>query len=110
MIVAIGLLPLHRKIAAVLVAFVLLGISLPRVYLGGHYPIDVIASVVLAIASCLAVHSLSRLSRVQALLNWAGTRGLWSEILIFLSSFELGNGFQGTMATISMSRHLSRLF
>jgi hypothetical protein len=110
MIVAIGFLPLHRGIATALIVFALVGISLPRVYLGGHYPLDVVASVVLAVASYLAVQALSSISRVQALLNWAGTRGLWSECLIFFSSFELGNGFQGTMLTVSMSSHLSRLF
>jgi membrane-associated phospholipid phosphatase len=109
MIVAMGLLPVHRRLAKALIAFVLVGIALPRIYLGGHYPIDVIASIVLAIASCLAVQVLGAMPRVQALLNWAATRGIWTECAIFFWSFELGSGFRGTLATITMLRHLPRL-
>ena len=65
LIVAIGLLPLHRKIGAILIAFVLVAISLPRIYVGGHYPIDVAASAVLAVACYWVVRALSSLARVQ---------------------------------------------
>jgi undecaprenyl-diphosphatase len=110
MIVAMGLLPLHRRLAAALIAFVLVGISLPRIYLGGHYPIDVIASIVVAIASYLAVQAVSSTPRVQARLNWASSRGLCTDCVIFLWSFELGSGFRGTLVTLTMVRHLARLW
>ena len=110
LIVAIGLLPLHRKIGTILVAFVFLAISLPRIYVGGHYPIDMAASVVLAIVCYCAVRALSLLPRVQAILGWAASRGLWSECIIFLWSFELGDGFRGTLMTVATLRHLSRFF
>jgi undecaprenyl-diphosphatase len=108
LIVAVGLLPLHRRLAAALIAFVFVAISLPRIYLGGHYPIDVAVSIVLAIASYSFVCALSSLPSIQAGLNWVGARGLWSECLIFLWSLELGSGFRGTMATVTMLRHLPR--
>jgi len=108
LIVAIGLLPLHRKIAAALVAFVIVAISLPRIYVGGHYPIDVAASVVLAIVCYLAVRALRSLPQVQAVLSWAASRGLWSECAIFLWSFELGDGFRGTLTTVKALRQLAR--
>jgi membrane-associated phospholipid phosphatase len=108
MIVAVGLLPLHRRIATVLITFVIVGISLPQIYVGGHYPIDVVASIVLAITSYLTVQAWSSTPRVQALLNWAGTRGLSTECFIFLWSFELGSGFRGALATVAMLRNLHR--
>jgi len=110
LIVAVGLLPLHRKIAAMLIAFVFMAISLPRIYLGGHYPIDVAASIVLAITSYFIVRALSSLRPLDAGLNWLGTRGLWSEGVVFLWSLELGSGFRGTLATFTMLRHLPQLW
>jgi membrane-associated phospholipid phosphatase len=110
LIVAIGLLPLHRKIGAILVAFVFVAISLPRIYVGGHFPIDVAASAVLAVACYWVVRALSLLARVQAVLSWAASRGLWSEFAIFLWSFELGDGFRGTLMTAKILRQLARFF
>ena len=100
LVVAIGLLPLHRKIGAVLIPFVFVAVSLPRIYVGGHYPIDVVASTVLALACFWAVRASSLLAQIQAVLSWAASRGLWSECAIFLWSFELGDGFRGTLVTV----------
>jgi membrane-associated phospholipid phosphatase len=108
LIVAIGLLPLHRKIAAILIAFVFVAISLPRIYVGGHYPIDVAVSAILAVACYWVVRTLSLLARVQAVLSWAASRGLWSECAVFLWSFELGDGFRGTLMTFKTLRQLAR--
>jgi membrane-associated phospholipid phosphatase len=110
LIVALGLFPLHRKIGALLVAFVFIGLSLPRIYVGGHYPIDVAASVVLAIVCYFAVRALGSLPRVQAVLSWAASRGVWSECAVFLWSFELGDGFRGTLMAVKALRQLARFF
>jgi undecaprenyl-diphosphatase len=110
LIVAIGLLSLHRKIGAILIAFVFVAISLPRIYVGGHYPIDVAASAILAVACYSVVRALSLVARVQAILSWAASRGLWSECAIFLWSFELGDGFRGTLLTVKTLRQLARFF
>jgi membrane-associated phospholipid phosphatase len=110
LIVAIGLLPLHRKIGAILVAFVFVAISLPRIYVGGHYPIDVAASAVLAVACYWVVRASSSLARVQAVVSWAASRGLWSECAIFLWSFELGGGFRGMLMTFKSLRQVARIF
>jgi hypothetical protein len=56
------------------------------------------------------VRALSLLARVQAVLSWAASRGLWSEFAIFLWSFELGDGFRGTMMTAKILRQLARFF
>jgi len=110
LIVAIGLLPLHRKVGAILIAFVFVTISLPRIYVGGHYPIDVAASAVLAVACYWVVRALSLLARFRAILSWAASRGLLSECAIFLWSFELGDGFRGTLMTVKTLRQLARFF
>ena len=46
-IVAWGLWPLHRATALALAVLVIPLIAIPRVYVGGHYPIDIVASVLL---------------------------------------------------------------
>ena len=95
-VMAAGLWPLSRKCSAILCAWVLLAVSLPRVYVGGHYPTDVLASVVMALAflwlawrageSRWGIRSLDRIAM----------SGSWIELAIFFWLFELGEGFRGS--------------
>ena len=76
LIVAIGLHPLHRKIGAILIAFVLVAISLPQIYVGGHYPIDVAASAVFAVACYWRGARFEFAGASPDGMSWAASRGL----------------------------------
>jgi len=92
--VGVGLWPLNRPVSAVLTLFAVVAISLPRVYLGGHYPVDVIASLILVFAT-MGLIWLWRLP--DSMRDWLGRRsraGL-REFLLFLWLFELGEEFGG---------------
>lgn len=102
---AAGLWPINRKISAALCGWVLLTVSLPRVYIGGHYPSDVAASMVVAVAFLWLAYRIGTTRRGMALLERASGGGFWMELLMFLWLFELGEAFRsaGELA-ISMVR------
>ena len=110
LIVAIGLLPVSRKIGAFLVAFTLLAVSLPRVYIGGHYPVDVAASVILGVISWAVVWRVCLMPRMQGALAWIVSRGLWTEFFLLLWTFELGEGFRSSLMLLHVARRLAERF
>jgi undecaprenyl-diphosphatase len=92
-IVALGLWRLHRGISVALSILVVAVISVPRIYLGGHYPIDVIASLFLGAVVLLAIWQARIPPRVAHWLVQTG-KGSWvRELLLFVWLFELANGF-----------------
>jgi membrane-associated phospholipid phosphatase len=104
--VAAGFWPLRRNLSVLLAAFALACVSLPRIYLGGHYPIDVLSSCVLSICSMAAV---SRWKVPDPISHWLARRDSHTEIrdwLLFLWIFELGEGFRGTEFMIGLLHEL----
>jgi membrane-associated phospholipid phosphatase len=93
-VIAAGLWPLSRKCSAILCAWVLLAISLPRVYVGGHYPTDVVASVVIAIAFLWIAWRAGESRLGIRLLDRVASAGSWIEVAMFFWLFELGEGFR----------------
>ena len=104
-LVALGVWPLNRRLAVALILWVLAFISLPRIFVGGHYPIDVIASLVLGIAVLLPVW---RWNPEESSLQWLVTpKNTWRELVLILWLFELGEEFRGvTNALFQIKRAL----
>lgn len=95
--IAIGLFSLNRITGAVLLAAVPLIVSLPRMYVGGHYPTDVLAGLLIG----LAAYAISRLAferKLSAGILSIGSRPGWPRILlqmcVFLWILEVAVSFQ----------------
>jgi membrane-associated phospholipid phosphatase len=103
--VSAGFWPLSRRLSLLLTAAVLGLISLPRIYVGGHYPIDVLASLLLVVL----VLPLVWLWRIpQPVSNWLTSGGAGSrlrELLLILWVFELGEGFKGSTYILATMCH-----
>ena len=69
---------------------------MPRIYVGGHYPVDAIAAILLAAAAAWAARLICARPRVAALLTRTVSKGLPVETFLFLWLFELGNGFRSS--------------
>jgi len=92
---AVGFWPISRRLSVTLSILALLLVSLPRIYAGGHYPIDVLFSCALGILALISVWrwfnpaistiGLAPTQRVETICN----------LLAFLWMFELGEGFRG---------------
>jgi membrane-associated phospholipid phosphatase len=94
--VAAGLWPIHWKWSAFLAGWTLMFISLPRVYMGGHYPSDVASSVLLALGLLWLVRRAGRIPVVGKFLTGIARGGPWVEVLLFLWLFELAEGFRAS--------------
>jgi membrane-associated phospholipid phosphatase len=90
-----GLWPLKRALSVSLSLLVLACVSTPRMYLGGHYPIDIVFSCVLGFCALIWVWQWHLPDNVS---NWLTRRGSGTTVrdcLLFLWTFELGEGFRG---------------
>jgi membrane-associated phospholipid phosphatase len=99
-VMSAGLWPLSRRISAILCGWVLLGVSLPRVYIGGHYPTDVLASVAIALAFLWMAWRVGESRWGIRLLDRVALDGSWIELAVFFWLFELGEGFSSSVDLI----------
>ncbi|HVI09887.1 MAG TPA: phosphatase PAP2 family protein [Candidatus Binatia bacterium] len=106
--IAAGFWPLSRWLSSALSAFVLLAVSLPRVYVGGHYPIDVLFSCALGIVTLIVVWRWPVPPRVTRWLNESGFHAATRDWLFFLWTFELGEGFRGAEFLFDAARQIVR--
>ncbi len=95
-VMAAGLWPIQRKCSAILCGWVLLAVSFPRVYIGGHYPTDVAASLVIAIAALWVAWRAGDSRRAVQLLDRIAGGGMWVELAMFWWLFEAGEGFRSS--------------
>ncbi|MFZ0737679.1 MAG: phosphatase PAP2 family protein [Candidatus Acidiferrales bacterium] len=96
-LVAAGLWPINRRWSAALAAWAIVGVSLPRVYMGGHFPTDVISSIVLAFVFLGAARAAGETRFVAKASNRIAAGGLIIEFFLFLWLFELGEGFRASL-------------
>lgn len=103
--IAAGLWPLSRRVSLALSGAVLGLVVLPRVYVGGHYPVDVVAALALTAG---ALPLAWRWHLPQPLAKWLiekGPRTAGRELLLILFVFELGEGFKGSTYLLANIRH-----
>jgi membrane-associated phospholipid phosphatase len=96
LIVAAGVWPFKRWLSALLILWVMLAISLPRIYVGGHYPVDVLAAILLAALTLWATQHICATARISALLTRILSKGIILELCLFLWLFELAEGFRSS--------------
>lgn len=98
--IAIGIVSINRFAGGALLLAVPFLVSLPRMYVGGHYPTDVIAGFLIGLAG----YGISRIaldralsSRILAIGRHAGWRRVLLETCVFLWILEVAVGFsEGT--------------
>lgn len=94
--VAAGLWSFNRGLSFALALLTVGAVSLPRIYLGGHYPVDIAASIVLAIVCVRFIRLWQMPGAITEFLE--RKRATVREFLFILWIFELGEGFQGSMS------------
>ena len=110
-VVAAGIWTINRTASVLLSLGVLLLICLPRLYLGGHYPVDVVSSIILVLIILSAISRWKLPNRVSDYMVRGGRQGLLREILLFLWIFELAEGFDsGKYILVHTARHLLHWF
>lgn len=104
-LVAAGLWPYSRRWSVALGVWVVLGISIPRMYMGGHYPTDVLGSIVLAFAFLWIARRLGATDFCARVFARVSAGGPWVELLLFFWLFELAEGFRASLEIARMVTH-----
>ena len=83
-----------RRAGLVLLLYVLIAILFPRIYIGIHYPTDVLAGAVLGAGSVLML-SWSKIRNLWTgyVLNWIERSPAFAYAVLFLVTFEIGTLF-----------------
>lgn len=83
-----------RSAGVILLFYVVIAISLPRIYIGIHYPTDVLAGAVLGAGSVLFI-SWNKIRNLWTgrVLNWIERWPAAGYALLFLVTFEIGTWF-----------------
>jgi membrane-associated phospholipid phosphatase len=110
LIVALGIWPFKRWLSALLMLWVLVAISVTRLYVGGHYPIDVVAAILLAAIAVPIARRICATQGVSEMLSHILTKRIPLEFCLFLWLFELGDGFRSSYYIATSVARLARIF
>ncbi|MDD5321386.1 MAG: phosphatase PAP2 family protein [Methylococcales bacterium] len=90
-----GLLFVSRKVGAFALAYTTLFICLPRIYLGMHYPTDIIAGAVIGMTiASLGNISLVHSKSVKLIINWSLSKPHFFYPLFFILTYQITNMFE----------------
>ena len=108
---AVSLWFISKRLGAVAFAYVVLGSSFPRVYLGIHYPTDVIAGAILGIGiAYLAKMDLLRTTVVRPFLYWQEHHPSSFMAFLFFCTFEIAEEFNSLRTLAMFGLHGARAF
>jgi hypothetical protein len=94
---AFGYFPVNRLLGVILLVAVLAIVSLPRMYVGGHYPTDILAGLLIGLVSygvARAAFEGHLSSRIAALGNRTGLRRAALETCVYLWILEVSVNFR----------------
>lgn len=99
---ATGLMFISKKIGVFALIYSLLIIGLPRVYLGLHYPTDILVGAVIGIGiGWLATKTFASSKYCGFILNWSVTRPYYFYPLFFIITFQISENLNSAKYIIS---------
>lgn len=104
---ACGLLFISKKMGAFAIAYTAVFIALPRIYLGLHYPTDILAGGVIGAAiSLLGNVYLTESKIVSATVTFSSSTPAVFYPLFFLLTYQIAELFNGVRPLLSPLKHL----
>jgi undecaprenyl-diphosphatase len=97
-----GLLFISRKVGTFALAYTGLFIAFPRIYLGLHYPTDIIAGAIIGVTiAILGNIYLIKSTRLKSIVRWADTEPDLFYPVFFLFTYQIADMFGSSRAIIS---------
>lgn len=101
--ISTGLLFISRKIGIVALLYTTLFIGLPRIYLGLHYPTDIIFGAMMGVCIGWVGNRVFVKSAItHVIVGWADSKPAYFYALFFLVSYELVSLFDFSRSTIKL--------
>lgn len=102
-----GLLFVSRRAGVLAILYSTLIIAFPRVYLGLHYPSDIIAGAILGITLALIGNIyLVKNKNIQSVANWSYTKPSYFYPLLFLLTYQIADMFDESRYLVSEASKL----
>jgi undecaprenyl-diphosphatase len=102
-----GLLFISRKVGTFALSYTALFIIFPRIYLGLHYPTDIIAGAIIGMTIALLGNIyLIKSKRLQSIANWSYSKPNLFYPVFFLFTYQIADMFESSRAIISMGFRL----
>ena len=99
---AMGLLFISRMLGLMALAYVLVFIALPRMYLGLHYPTDIAAGAMLGMTAAFMVNRyLARTRSIAAAVNFSHVKPSFFYPLFFLMTYQIADMFDSSRVLVS---------
>lgn len=90
-----------------LFAYGFIVVCLPRVYLGYHYPTDIIAGAAIGMAATAGLLCIWRRAQLGSLMRWQQHYAGAFYAALFLATFEIGSQFENLRRIISLAGKLT---
>jgi undecaprenyl-diphosphatase len=101
-VLSTGLLFISRKAGALALAYTALFIALPRIYLGVHYPTDIIAGAIIGMTIALLGNIyLVQNKSLKSIANWSYSKPDIFYPVFFLLTYQIADMFDSIRAVIS---------
>lgn len=96
-----GLLFISKKAGIFALAYTTLFIAFPRIYLGLHYPTDIIAGTIIGVTIALLSNIfLAKSARLHSFTNWSHSKPQFFYPLFFLFTYQIADLFSSSRAII----------
>ena len=108
---AVGIATVHRKVGLTLLGYVICFILLPRVFVGLHYPTDLLLGGVIG-ATCIvgAVFAFERSAQIERLLSLERTRPALFYACFFVFTTQVATLYDGARALAGYAKDVLALF
>ena len=94
--IAFGLFFISKKVGIISIVYTSIFIMIPRIYVGYHYPTDLIAGAIIGLFSAyLAIKYLINLKFVNNIFNYILNKPYYAYPILFLITFQLADVFDG---------------
>lgn len=102
-----GMFYISKKVGIFALIYTTLFICLPRIYLGLHYPTDIIAGAFIGIAITTVCNSnYFIVNKSQSVLDWSRSKPEYFYPIFFIITYQIADMFNSSRALISFIKHI----